>query len=74
MKMYMSSYLCIRSQYEHGRQKCMVSILHTLHDLTRFFCGGGRLNFSPNLENAEFIPLPEDKSKPSGGPTPQLLS
>lgn len=33
----------------------------------------GRIILPPN-DNSEFVPLPEDKSKPSGGPAPQLLS
>ncbi|MBU7578725.1 MAG: pirin family protein [Flavihumibacter sp.] len=33
----------------------------------------GRIILPPN-DNHEFIPLPEDKSKPAGGPSPELLS
>ena len=33
----------------------------------------GRIILPPN-DNHEFIPLPEDKSKPAGGPSPGLLS
>jgi redox-sensitive bicupin YhaK (pirin superfamily) len=33
----------------------------------------GRIILPPN-DNKEFIPLPEDKSKPAGGPAPGLLS
>ncbi|MCW3119211.1 MAG: pirin [Chitinophagaceae bacterium] len=33
----------------------------------------GRIILPPN-DNKEFIPLPEDKSKPAGGPPPGLLS
>jgi len=33
----------------------------------------GRIILPPN-DNLEFIPLPEDKSKPAGGPAPQHLS
>jgi hypothetical protein len=28
----------------------------------------------PPTDNEEFIPLPEDKSKPAGGPSPEPLS
>src|ERR1041384_4042497 len=33
----------------------------------------GRIIFPPN-DNQEFVPLPEDRSRPAGGPTPQALS
>lgn len=33
----------------------------------------GRINL-PSLDNQEFIPLPEDRSKPAGGPPPPALS
>ncbi|NEM99091.1 pirin family protein [Pontibacter burrus] len=33
----------------------------------------GRIILPPN-DNQEFVPLPEDKSKPAGGPAPQALS
>ena len=33
----------------------------------------GRIILPPN-DNKEFIPLPEDKSKPAGGPAPGVLS
>jgi redox-sensitive bicupin YhaK (pirin superfamily) len=33
----------------------------------------GRIILPPN-DNHEFIPLPEDKSKPAGGPPPEVLS
>ncbi|MDX5347309.1 MAG: pirin family protein [Hymenobacteraceae bacterium] len=33
----------------------------------------GRIQLPPN-DNQEFIPLPEDKSKPAGGPAPEALS
>lgn len=33
----------------------------------------GRINLPP-LDNQEFIPLPEDRSKPAGGPPPPALS
>jgi redox-sensitive bicupin YhaK (pirin superfamily) len=33
----------------------------------------GRIILPPN-DNNEFIPLPEDKSKPAGGPPPEILS
>lgn len=33
----------------------------------------GRIILPPN-DNAEFIPLPEDRSKPSGPPAPEMLS
>lgn len=33
----------------------------------------GRIILPPN-DNQEFVPLPEDKTKPAGGPAPQLLS
>lgn len=33
----------------------------------------GRIILPPN-DNAEFIPLPEDRSKPAGGPSPEPLS
>lgn len=33
----------------------------------------GRILLPPN-DNDEFIPLPEDKSKPAGGPPPEVLS
>jgi redox-sensitive bicupin YhaK (pirin superfamily) len=33
----------------------------------------GRIILPPN-DNAEFVPLPEDRSKPAGGPAPEALS
>jgi redox-sensitive bicupin YhaK (pirin superfamily) len=33
----------------------------------------GRIILPPN-DNKEFIPLPEDKSRPAGGPAPEILS
>jgi hypothetical protein len=33
----------------------------------------GRIQLPPT-DNHEFVPLPEDKSKPAGNPTPGLLS
>ena len=33
----------------------------------------GRIILPPN-DNDEFVPLPEDKSRPAGGPPPQALS
>ncbi|HYG37212.1 MAG TPA: pirin family protein [Cytophagales bacterium] len=33
----------------------------------------GRIQLPPN-DNAEYIPLPEDKSRPAGAPAPELLS
>jgi redox-sensitive bicupin YhaK (pirin superfamily) len=33
----------------------------------------GRIKLPPN-DNAEFVPLPEDKSRPAGGPAPEVLS
>lgn len=33
----------------------------------------GRIELPPN-DNAEFVPLPEDKSRPAGGPAPEPLS
>jgi redox-sensitive bicupin YhaK (pirin superfamily) len=33
----------------------------------------GRIILPPN-DNKEFVPLPEDKSRPAGGPAPELLS
>ena len=33
----------------------------------------GRILLPPS-DNREFIPLPEEKSKPAGGPAPELLS
>ncbi len=33
----------------------------------------GRIILPPN-DNDEFVPLPEDKSKPAGGPAPEVLS
>jgi len=33
----------------------------------------GRIILPPN-DNKEFVPLPQDKSKPAGGPPPQALS
>jgi redox-sensitive bicupin YhaK (pirin superfamily) len=33
----------------------------------------GRIILPPN-DNEEFVPLPDDKSKPAGGPSPQALS
>ena len=33
----------------------------------------GRIILPPN-DNHEFVPLPEDKSKPAGGPPPEILS
>jgi hypothetical protein len=33
----------------------------------------GRILLPPN-DNEEYIPLPEDRSRPAGGPAPELLS
>jgi redox-sensitive bicupin YhaK (pirin superfamily) len=33
----------------------------------------GRIILPPN-DNQEFVPLPDDKSKPAGGPPPEVLS
>ena len=33
----------------------------------------GRIVLPPN-DNKEFVPLPEDKTRPAGGPSPELLS
>jgi hypothetical protein len=33
----------------------------------------GRIALPPN-DNAEFVPLPQDKSRPAGSPPPQALS
>jgi hypothetical protein len=33
----------------------------------------GRIALPPN-DNAQFVPLPQDRSRPAGGPAPQPLS
>ena len=33
----------------------------------------GRIALPPN-DNAQFVPLPQDRSRPAGGPAPELLS